>query len=154
MMTQIVEEKEHAYTKEEIKQAIREELTENGFMGTNNSRYYVITGIVMTALEYFDKRFTQKDDNNEQKNNTMSLNDKTEIPEPWVYKMDVVTKNIMGKEFEVEIESDKSFRICYNEFVVLTRESKFDLKSHWRQELSEALKILFDQKIKAALINV
>lgn len=46
---------EPKYTKEEIKTAIRRELVESGMMGNGNSRYYLITGIIMTALERFDK---------------------------------------------------------------------------------------------------
>jgi hypothetical protein len=49
------------YTREQIKEAIRVELTEADHMGKDNSRYYEVIGIVMAALDKLDKK-----NNNEQ----------------------------------------------------------------------------------------
>lgn len=50
------QKKEAVYTKDQIKDAIRREMAETGFMGEGKDRYYMIIGIVMAALERFDKR--------------------------------------------------------------------------------------------------
>jgi hypothetical protein len=49
------------YTRDQIKDAIRAELTSSDFMGEDNTRYYEIVGIVMAGLDKIDKK-----NNNEQ----------------------------------------------------------------------------------------
>jgi hypothetical protein len=44
------------YTREQIKEAIREELTNSNFMGEEKDRYYTIIGIVMAGLDKIDKQ--------------------------------------------------------------------------------------------------
>jgi hypothetical protein len=44
------------YTRDQIKEAIRAELTSSDFMGEDNGRYYEIIGIVMAALDKLDKK--------------------------------------------------------------------------------------------------
>ena len=44
------------YTRKQIKDAIRAELTEADYMGEENSRYYEIIGIVMAGLDKIDKQ--------------------------------------------------------------------------------------------------
>lgn len=81
----------------------------------------------------------------------MKNNKEIEVGEPWQYKMDVLVKNVMGKEYEVDVEGDNIFYILYNGMQVLRRETANELKSHWRQEITECLKFLFENKIKHAL---
>lgn len=51
------------YTRDEIKEAIRAELTASDFMGEDNSRYYEIVGIVMAGLNLIDKQKEAKNGN-------------------------------------------------------------------------------------------
>jgi hypothetical protein len=50
------------YTREQIKEAINQELTSSCFMGEDKERYYTIVGIVMAGLDKIDK---QKEVDNE-----------------------------------------------------------------------------------------
>lgn len=51
------------YTREQIKEAIRDELISSDFMGEEKERYYIIIGIVMAGLDKIDNK--QKEVNNE-----------------------------------------------------------------------------------------
>ena len=44
------------YTRDQIKEAIRAELTRSDFMGEEKERYYTVVGIVMEALDKIDKK--------------------------------------------------------------------------------------------------
>lgn len=44
-----------SYTREQIREAIRDELTRSDFMGEEKDRYYTIIGIVMAGLDKIDK---------------------------------------------------------------------------------------------------
>lgn len=46
------------YTRDQIKEAIRAELTEADHMGKDNTRYYEIVGVVMEGLDKIDKSTT------------------------------------------------------------------------------------------------
>jgi len=49
-----------SYTREQIKEAIRTELTCADFMGKDNDRYYTIIGIVMAGLDKVDEKKEDK----------------------------------------------------------------------------------------------
>ena len=72
----------------------------------------------------------------------------------WAEKMDAVVKDILGIEYTCVVNSDKSFTIFENNEKVATRKSIYYLESHWRHELAETLKIIFDQRIQKALQKV
>ena len=44
------------YTRDQIKEAIRSELTEADHMGKDKSRYYEIVGVVIEGLDKIDKK--------------------------------------------------------------------------------------------------
>lgn len=46
----------NTYTRDQIKEAIRSELTSSNFMGEEKERYYTIVGIVMAGLDKIDKQ--------------------------------------------------------------------------------------------------
>lgn len=72
----------------------------------------------------------------------------------WANKMDAVVKDVLGIEFTCVVNSDKSFTIYENNEKVGFRESVFYLESHWRQQLAETLKIIFDQRVQKSLQKV
>jgi hypothetical protein len=45
-----------SYTRDQIKEAIRVELTEADHMGKDKSRYYEIVGVIMEGLDKIDKQ--------------------------------------------------------------------------------------------------
>lgn len=71
----------------------------------------------------------------------------------WQSKMDSVVKDVLGIEFTCVINSDKSFSIFENNTKVASRETVFYLESHWRHEIAETLKVMFDEKIRDSLLK-
>lgn len=69
----------------------------------------------------------------------------------WSEKMDAVVKDVLGIEYTCVVNSDKTFSIYENNDKVAARESIFYLESHWRHEIAETLKIIFDQRIQKSL---
>ncbi len=72
----------------------------------------------------------------------------------WKDKMDTVVKDVLGIEYSCVVNSDKSFSIFENNEKMASRSSIFYLESHWRHELTETLKIIFDQRIQKAMQKV
>jgi hypothetical protein len=71
----------------------------------------------------------------------------------WSDKMDAVIKDVLGIEFTCVVNSDKSFSIFENNTKVATRQSIFYLESHWRHEVGETLKVMFDEKVRDSLLK-
>jgi len=71
----------------------------------------------------------------------------------WQDKMDAVIKDILGIEYTLIIDTNKSFTIFENNQNILTHSSLFDLEFHWKMEVGNALRIFFNEKIKNSLLK-
>ena len=72
----------------------------------------------------------------------------------WKNKMAVVLKDVMGPEYDVAIVSEYSFSIMFNGTVIFTRTSKYETCNHWREDISDVMKALFNNKINEAIKKV
>jgi hypothetical protein len=71
----------------------------------------------------------------------------------WQDKMDILVKDILGIEYTCIVNSDKSFTIFENGDPVAKRSSINYLEAHWRNELAETLKIMYNEKIQKSLLK-
>jgi hypothetical protein len=71
----------------------------------------------------------------------------------WEHKMDEIVKNILGIEYTCIVDTDKSFTIFENDAKVVTRQTIYNLASHWKHELAETLKFLYDEKIRDVMLK-
>jgi len=66
-------------------------------------------------------------------------------------KMDAAVKEILGVEYTCVVDSERKFSIFENNDKVAVRETVFELGPHWRHELAETLKVMYDEKVREVL---
>lgn len=71
----------------------------------------------------------------------------------WKDKMDSVVKDVLGIEYTCVVTSDDSFKIFENNEVIAASTTQSCLKAHWRHDLQQTLKVIFDDRIKKSLLK-